>query len=125
MNSFRHSFQKSRTSLFILAALFLQAFIGTNCFAAADENSNAVSIKDMSFAPQTLTIPVGTTVTWTNQDSMPHTVTSPGKKKVLDSGELAQGGSYTYTFNEAGTYSYFCTVHPGMKGKVIVKASKN
>ena len=76
-----------------------------------------VEIKDFSFNPETITIPTGTTVVWTNKDSAPHTVTGDG----FDSGSLSQGQTFTYTFSQAGTFEYRCTIHPSMpRGKVIV-----
>jgi plastocyanin len=78
-----------------------------------------VKIDNFSFGPVTLTIPVGTTVTWTNRDDIPHTVVSDDKvfkSKVLDTDE-----KFSFTFTKAGTYPYFCSVHPKMTGKVVVQ----
>lgn len=79
----------------------------------------AVKIDNFVFGPQTITVPVGTTVTWTNGDDIPHTsVSTEGvfKSKVLDTDE-----KFSYTFTEAGTYPYYCTIHPKMIGKVVVR----
>jgi amicyanin len=79
----------------------------------------AVKIDNFSFTPQTLTISVGTTVTWTNRDDIPHTAVSTEgvfKSKVIDTDE-----KFSYTFTKAGTYSYYCTIHPKMTGKVVVQ----
>jgi len=78
-----------------------------------------VKIDNFSFGPGTLTVPVGTTVTWTNRDDIPHTVVSTDgvfKSKVLDTDE-----KFSYTFSKAGTYPYFCSIHPKMTGKVSVQ----
>jgi plastocyanin len=78
-----------------------------------------VKIDNFVFGPQTITVSVGTTVTWTNKDDIPHTVVSTDgvfKSKVRDTDE-----TFSYTFNKAGTYSYFCSVHPKMTGKVMVQ----
>ena len=78
-----------------------------------------VKIDNFSFGPGTLTVPVGTNVTWTNRDDIPHTVVSTDgvfKSKVLDTDE-----KFAYTFSKAGTYPYFCSIHPKMTGKVIVQ----
>src|SRR5260370_34658941 len=78
-----------------------------------------VKIDNFSFGPETLTIPVGTTVTWTNRDDIPHTVVSTDgvfKSKVLDTDE-----KFSFTFSKAGTYAYFCSIHPKMTGKVVVQ----
>ena len=79
----------------------------------------AVKIDNFVFGPQTLTVPVGTTVTWTNNDDIPHTsVSTEGvfKSKVLDTDE-----KFSYTFTKAGTYPYYCTIHPKMTGQVVVQ----
>ena len=78
-----------------------------------------VKIDNFSFGPETLTVPVGTTVTWTNRDDIPHTVVSTDgvfKSKVLDTDE-----KFSFTFNKAGSYPYFCSIHPKMTGKVVVQ----
>jgi len=79
-----------------------------------------VVIENFSFSPQTFTLPAGATVTWTNRDSMPHTVTSTDKR-FPKSPVLKPGQSYSNNFSAAGTYSYFCSIHPRMTGKIIVK----
>jgi plastocyanin len=80
----------------------------------------AVKIDNFAFSPQELTVPAGTTVEWTNRDDIPHVVVSDDKKtfksKVLDTDE-----KFSYTFTKPGTYTYFCSVHPKMTGKVIVQ----
>jgi len=89
---------------------------------AADQPSAAnaeVTIDNFSFGPQTLTVPVGATVTWTNHDDIPHTVVSTDgvfKSKVRDTDE-----TFSYTFTKAGTYPYFCSIHPKMTGRVMVQ----
>ena len=81
--------------------------------------ANAVSIVNMSFSPATLTVPVGTTVTWTNNDDMTHTVTSDASG--FDSGDITMGSKYSRVFSAAGTFTYHCTIHPAMKGTIVVK----
>src|SRR6185312_10950427 len=83
-------------------------------------NTVQVSITGYKFDPPVLTIPVGTTVVWTNHDDVPHTVTSTDKT-FKSSGALDQGDTYSYTFTAAGTFNYYCTVHPFMTAKVIVQ----
>lgn len=78
-----------------------------------------VKVDNFTFAPATLNVAVGTTVTWTNRDDIPHTVVSTDrvfKSKVLDTDE-----KFSFTFSKAGTYDYFCSIHPKMTGKVVVK----
>ncbi|MBA2759589.1 MAG: cupredoxin family copper-binding protein [Chloroflexia bacterium] len=84
--------------------------------AAASEV--AVPIVDFVFDPEVLEITVGTTVTWTNEDAPPHTATSTDD--VWDSNILNQGDSYSFTFEEAGTYDYICSIHPSMTAQIIV-----
>jgi plastocyanin len=78
-----------------------------------------VKIDNFVFGPQTITVPTGTTVTWTNSDDIPHTAVSTDgvfKSKVMDTDE-----KFSYTFTKAGTYSYYCSIHPKMTGKVVVQ----
>jgi|Deesub1362A_J573_1020465.scaffolds.fasta_scaffold00374_17 plastocyanin len=77
-----------------------------------------IAIRSFSFNPDSVTVKVGTTVIWINEDSVVHTVTSDDG--VFDSGTFGKGQTYRYTFNEAGTYRYTCTIHPSMKGEIIV-----
>ena len=82
--------------------------------------TNSVSIKNFAFAPASITVKAGTTVTWTNADQDAHTVTSDGKSGPLNSKPLNPGESYQHTFTQAGTYSYLCTIHPFMTATVTV-----
>ena len=118
---------KRKINLFAyLAAPVMIAMVlllaGSPSVTANDQPSTAnaeVKIDNFSFGPQTVTVPVGATVTWTNQDDIPHTVVSTDgvfKSKVRDTDER-----FSYTFTKPGTYSYFCSVHPKMTGQVVVK----
>jgi len=78
-----------------------------------------VKIAQLAFSPASVTVPVGGTVTWTNSDPVGHTVTSMGRGP-LGSATLNAGGTYSYTFTTAGTYMYYCAVHPDMMGTVVV-----
>jgi plastocyanin len=97
-------------------------FAGSTSVAANDQPSTAnaeVKIDNFSFGPETLTVAAGTTVTWTNRDDIPHTVVSTDgvfKSKVRDTDE-----KFSYTFAKAGTYPYYCSVHPKMTGKIVVQ----
>ena len=78
-----------------------------------------VKIDNFSFGPAAITVAVGATVTWTNRDDIPHTVVSTDKvfkSKVLDTDE-----KFSFTFSQAGTYPYFCSIHPKMTGSVVVQ----
>jgi plastocyanin len=87
--------------------------------AAKPLTGNRVAIKGFAFAPAALTVPAGTTVTWTNQDSDAHTVTSDGGGP-LNSKALATGDTFSFTFTQAGTFKYLCTIHPFMTATVTV-----
>jgi plastocyanin len=80
----------------------------------------AVVIDNFSFSPKTLTVPVGATLTWTNHDSVPHVVKS-ADDQFKKSPVLKTGQRFSNTFATTGTYSYFCSIHPQMTGKIIVK----
>jgi amicyanin len=82
-------------------------------------SSLAVAIRDFAFAPAAITVASGATVTWTNEDSVPHTVTSTAGDE-LDSPLLSKGEGYSHTFSIPGTYTYTCTPHPWMTGIVTV-----
>ncbi|HJX13238.1 MAG TPA: cupredoxin family copper-binding protein [Dehalococcoidales bacterium] len=79
----------------------------------------AVEIASFAFSPATITVPAGTTVTWTNNDSAPHTVTT--RTPLFDSGSLSRGETFSYTFAQAGAYEYYCAIHPRMTAVVIVE----
>lgn len=87
---------------------------------AAPVTGNAVAIKNFAFSPAKLKIKVGTTVTWTNQDTDAHTVTSTGSGGPLRSAALATHATYRHTFTKPGTYTYLCTIHPFMTATVEV-----
>jgi plastocyanin len=103
----------------MIAMLLL--FVGSPTVTASNRPSAAnagVKIDNFSFGPPTVTIPVGATVTWTNSDDIPHTAVSTDdvfKSKVMDTDE-----TFPYTFTKAGTYPYYCTIHPKMTGTIVV-----
>lgn len=86
---------------------------------AVSAAANQVTIDNFTFTPQTLTVPVGTTVTWTNRDDVPHSATSTEKR--FNSGLLDTDEKFSFTFTVAGEYPYFCGIHPHMTGKIIVR----
>lgn len=73
--------------------------------------------QNFAFSPASITINAGDTIIWTNRDLAPHTATGSG----FDSGALSNGQSYSFKFSSAGTYNYYCAIHPSMTGVVIVK----
>jgi plastocyanin len=80
-----------------------------------------VKIDNFSFGPTELKISAGTTVTWVNHDDIPHTVVSTDEPKLFKSKVLDTDEKFSFTFSKAGTYPYFCSIHPKMTGKVIVQ----
>jgi plastocyanin len=106
----------------VLGASALTAPPGNLAVLAAQKAESAqVKIDNFSFGPSTLTVPVGATVTWTNRDDIPHTVTSSDDPKVFKSKVLDTDEKFSFTFTKAGTYPYFCSIHPKMTAKVIVE----
>ncbi len=105
---------------------------GTSGGTQTTPQTYSVSIQNMAFGPSSLTIKAGDSVTWTNMDSVPHTVTSDSGSE-LSSGTLSgassggyysspsAGGTYTHTFSTLGTYSYHCSIHTYMKATIIVQ----
>ena len=86
------------------------------------QDAVAIDIADFAFNPASVEITEGTTVTWTNQDSAPHTAT--GDNGEFDTGQLAQGDSASVTFDTAGTYAYHCSIHPNMVASIVVTAGE-
>ena len=82
--------------------------------------TDTVEIKDFAFTPASIRVKKGTTVTWTNKDSAPHTVTGVDSNKGPESGTLNKNETYSFTFEEVGTFGYICDFHPSMKGEVTV-----
>jgi plastocyanin len=88
--------------------------------APAKATKTEVIIDNFSFSPKTFTVPAGATVTWTNHDNVPHVITS-ADDQFKKSPVLKTGQRFSNAFATAGTYSYFCSIHPRMTGKIIVK----
>jgi plastocyanin len=104
-------------------AALLVAMQAMRQWALATPPSNATSaevkIDNFSFTPATLTVSAGTTVTWTNHDDIPHTVVSDDKS--MKSKALDTDDKFSFSFSKPGTYSYFCSLHPKMKGVIVVQ----
>lgn len=107
----------------VLAAMLLGPVAGALLAygAVAAEEPNAVTIDNFTFGPKDLTIAVGTTVKWTNHDDIPHTVVETSTSRVFRSKALDTDDSFSFKFASAGTFTYFCSLHPQMTGKIIVK----
>jgi plastocyanin len=107
---------------FVRSAVFgglLGVFAGAAVMAAPAGVNEAVKIDNFTFTPQRVTVKAGTTVTWTNQDDIPHTVASATKafkSKALDTDD-------TFSFTTAGVYEYFCSLHPHMTGTIVVEGA--
>jgi len=101
-----------------LAAAIPEALPAGEAMAAA--NSAAIRIDNFNFTPPTLVVAPGTTVTWTNADDSPHTVREKDGK--FQSAALDTDDTFSQTFTAPGEYEYFCSIHPRMVGKVVVKA---
>ena len=108
----------------LVAAMLLGPVIGAMvavATVAAEETKapNTITIDNFTFTPKELTVAVGTTVTWANHDDIPHNVVSDDKSfksKALDTDD-----NFSFTFTKPGTYSYFCSIHPKMTGKIVVQ----
>jgi plastocyanin len=101
------------------AALTIPATLAVSAPAAVPAPA-IVKISNFTFDPKALTVKVGQTVTWTNDDDIPHTVVATDKSfrsKVLDTGQ-----SFSFTFTKPGAVAYFCSIHPMMTGKIMVVA---
>jgi plastocyanin len=98
------------------AALIAVALLGAASAQAADM---AVKIDNFTFTPDVAEVTVGTMVTWTNEDDIPHTVAQV--ERHFKSHALDTGDSFSFTFTAPGTYQYFCALHPHMTGKIVVK----
>ena len=89
--------------------------------ASAPATDAEVDIDQFTFLPQRITVKAGTTVTWSNEDDVPHTVAS--SSKVFKSKALDTADKFSFTFTTPGTYDYFCSLHPHMTGAVVVEAA--
>jgi plastocyanin len=103
----------------LLSAALLWPALPAPAAAAQPPNTIRIDVKDFMFAPTSMTVKAGATVTWTNMDQEPHTVMSPDG--LFRSGALDTGDSFSFTFDKPGTYQYVCTIHPRMVGTVVVE----
>ena len=120
----RHLNAGTLAFLLLVALATLTSIRGREAETKASISVNAdkteVVIDNFSFSPKTFTVPAGATVTWTNHDRVPHAVVS-ADNQFQKSPVLKPGNSFSSTFATAGRYSYFCSIHPRMTGKIIVK----
>jgi plastocyanin len=107
--------------LMVCAAVFFLGVAKTTGGAANGATNQAeVKIDNFTFVPGTLAVPAGTTVQWVNRDDIPHTVVSEDKR-TFKSKALDTDDSFSYTFTQPGTYTYFCSIHPKMTGQIVVQ----
>lgn len=108
----------------IILVVLVFVFMGNqkaNTVPSSNENQeNNIAINNFAFSPPTITIKKGETIVWKNEDSIVHTVTSDSGNEI-ESDNLANGQTYSHTFNSEGTFSYHCNIHKMMKGTVIVE----
>ncbi len=107
-----------RSRMLMLEILLLLSITLTICPVQAQLQTEDIEVRDYTFQPDSITVEPGTTVIWTNYDNDQHTVTS--NEEIFDSGLFGEGETFEYTFEEPGTYEYFCRPHPFMTGEVIV-----
>lgn len=103
-------------ALVLVAVSLLQP---TNARSEDKPSPTEVRVDNFSFGPETLTVPANSTVTWVNKDDVPHVIASTDglfKSKALDTDD-----KFSFTFSKAGTYSYYCSIHPKMVGKIVVQ----
>lgn len=117
----------SRVAAALVAAIILPAVLIVGPFkghvARVTADTSTVSISDSTFSPSTITVAAGDTVTWTNNDSPIHDITSADG--TWTSGILNPGESFSQTFDDPGTYAYLCALHPYMTATVVVQAAGN
>jgi plastocyanin len=106
----------STSAAFLVAALAVATLFP---FGPARAEDATVNIDNFTFAPQNLTVKAGTTVIWRNEDDIPHTVAS--STRVFKSKALDTNDSFSFTFTEPGSYTYFCSLHPHMTAKIVVE----
>jgi plastocyanin len=114
-----------RRSTLMAAAFVALSFIGAPWPGNSHQAHAAeamIKISNFSFAPPLLTVPVGTTVTWVNEDDEPHTVVD--SNTLFKSHALDTGDKFSFTFSKPGKFQYFCTIHAHMVGTVVVEASQ-
>lgn len=111
---------KIKLLLGLMVAVAGLAWLPTGSMANdAMTNSVEVKIDNFNFTPATVTVAAGAKVTWVNKDDVPHTVTSDDK--LFGSRAMDTDDKFSFTFQKPGTYSYYCSVHPKMTGKIVVK----
>ena len=114
-----------RATLPLLLAAAIAAGCGSDdeesAAPAAPAGENQVGMKDLKFVPDAITVKAGDTITWTNQESVPHNVVNAQEGEQPKSELFNEGGTYEFTPKEPGKIDYVCTIHPGMEGTITVE----
>ena len=107
---------------FLISILLISLVSLCGSVDQSQPTARTIEIKDFPFQPNSISVPVGTTATWINHDSVAHTITSDDGK--FDSGTIESGGEFKFTFSQPGSYGYYCKIHPSMKGEVMITMSQ-
>jgi plastocyanin len=123
MKTLKHANKIVTGMIFLLAIMISNSCSKSNntdttLTGGGGPGANEVFIQSNSFSPSSITVTAGTTIRWTNKDGIAHTVTS--NTNVFDSGTINSGGTFSFTFASAGTYPYYCKIHPAMVAAVTV-----
>jgi plastocyanin len=113
---------QSSTALRLVFALAIAGWVSLGARSSAGIAENTVKIENFTFDPPRLLVKPGTMVTWINEDDIPHTVTST--TKLFRSKALDTDDRFSFTFSALGVYEYFCSLHPHMKGAIVVEAEQ-
>ncbi len=114
----KRSFRIARSAA-VGVVVFVLSCMSSNSVTNPPVQTQSVTIQNSAFSPASITVAVGSTVTWTNKDAIAHTTTSDATG--WDSGSLAQNADFAHTFAVKGTFSYHCSIHPFMTGTVTVQ----
>jgi plastocyanin len=109
-------------NLILLIVMLVSSISLSGCVDQSQPTAKTIEINDFSFQPDSITVPIGTTVTWINHDPSSHTITSDNGK--FDSGITKSGGEFQFAFSQPGTYKYHCKIHPSMTGMVTVTSAQ-
>jgi plastocyanin len=110
---------KSRGAIAAASLVAALLTLATTAAPGPADDRHTIVMKDFHFAPMSLTVKAGTTVSWKNQDDEPHTVVSDAG--LFRSGALDENDAFTYKFDKPGTYGFVCSIHPRMTGTIVVQ----
>jgi plastocyanin len=110
-----------RRTLLLISTMLSAILLGSAATYAAKTEEAQVKIDNFAFVPAEIAVAPGTKVTWENRDDIPHTVTDASDPRAFKSPALDTGDTFSHVYSAAGTYRYFCSLHPHMQGTVVVK----